>query len=134
MKHRIVRALRPGVLALTAIATSGCSGYVLRAATEAVATEITPGNESVIARLESSANPTGQGVLVFVRASGCTPRYAWLWVNDNIPVYALDSASQRLTPRLQTVSDASPEMWRRIGSEPKPYPVEVRAAVCVPAR
>jgi hypothetical protein len=121
-------ALRCAV-ALVAAATPGCRGYVLQAAVDTVAFEITPPHQGLVTKLETSSNPTGQGILVFVRASDCIPKYVWLWLNGRI-AYAVDATSQRLTPRLQTLNDAPPDIWRRIGSDPTRYPAEVRAAVC----
>ena len=130
MWRGIGRILTGCTFALMVVATPGCGGAVRQIAMNAVASEITSANRSVIPKLASSANPTGQGVLVFVRASDCGPQYAWLWLNDGIPPYTVDSASQGLTPRLQVLSDAPADVWRSIGSEPKKYQTQVRDAIC----
>jgi hypothetical protein len=121
--------------AVVIVFTSGCSGYVRESAVNAIAREMQPENATVAAKLETSANPTGEGVIVFVRAdSNCAPRYAWLWVNERIPGYALDTASQALTPRLATLSSAAAATLKRTGSSPQTFSTAVRETVCQTAR
>jgi hypothetical protein len=119
--------------ALAMVFTSGCSGYVRTTAVNAIAREIQSGRSA--ANLEALSNPLGQGVIVFVRAdSNCAPQYAWVWVDDRTPGYALDAASQALTPRLATLSNARPATLKRIGSESQNLTTAVREAVCQVAR
>src|SRR5688572_27646248 len=119
MKCSRPRGLVRMLSAIAMVFTSGCSGYVRQSAVNAIAREIQSENSTVAARIESSSNPTGQGVIVFVRAdSNCAPRYAWIWLNDRTPRYALDTASRALTPRLAALSNAAPATLKRIGSEP----------------
>jgi len=135
MACRPQRGVLHGLSAAIIVFTCGCSGYVRTTAVTAIAREIQPGSSAVVANLESSSNPIGEGVIVFVRAdSDCAPRYAWLWLNDRTPGYAMDRASQALTPRLATLSDAAPATLKRFGSEPQALRTAVRDAVCQVAR
>lgn len=125
------RGLFHTLSAVLVVFTSGCSGYVRESAVNAITQEIQSEHSAVAAKLESSSNPMGQGVIVFVRAdSNCAPRYAWLWVDDRTPGYALDTASQALTPRLAMLSNAAPATLQRIGSEPQTLSTAVREVVC----
>jgi hypothetical protein len=129
------RGLLRSLCAVAIVCTSGCSEYVRQSAVTAIAQEIQSENSTLAAKLESSGNPTGQGVIVFVRAdANCAPRYAWIWLDDRTPSYALDTASQALTPRLATLSNAASATLRRIDSEPEKLRTAVREAVCQVAR
>ena len=56
--------------------SAGCSGWIRQSAVNAIAAEIQPPNPSLVSKLETSGNPTGQGVIVFVRSqSSCAPEY-----------------------------------------------------------
>jgi hypothetical protein len=121
------RRVLPVVLLLFA---SACSGYVRHSAVRAIASQLQP-QSGLAEKLESAANPAGEAVIVFVRdGSSCTPRYAWVWLNESTPAFALDTASQALTPRLNTLSSAPPEILQRIGSESQVLTGAVRQAVC----
>lgn len=129
--RRVLHAL----FAVVIVLTSGCAGYIRESAVNAIAREIQTEDSTVAANLESSSNPMGEGVIVFVRAgSDCASRYAWLWVNDRIPSYALDTASQALTPRLATLSNAAPATLKRIGASPQTLRTAVRETLCQNAR
>jgi hypothetical protein len=113
---------------------SACSGYVRHSAVNAIAAELQP-KSHVAEKLESTANPAGEAVIVFVRdESGCAPRYAWVWMNESTRGYALDAASQSLTPRLDTLSTAPPEILQRIGSDSQTLTSAVRQVICPVAR
>jgi hypothetical protein len=125
--------MQPKVVSIWAIAllTSGCSGYVRQSAVNAIAAQIQPHAAIVISRLESSSNPAGEGVIVFVRSdSSCAPRYAWLWLNRRTNSFALDDASRELTPQLNTLSDAPGDILKRIGTDGGTFRDVVRASVC----
>jgi hypothetical protein len=109
----------------------GCSGYIRQSAVDAIASQIQPPNLQVVSHFESSANPTGEGVIVFVRSeSDCGPKYSWLWLNNRTPSFALDSASQALTPGLTMLSKAPRRTLNRVGSEPQTLRTAIRDSMC----
>jgi hypothetical protein len=56
--------------------------------------------------------------------------YSWLWLNDETPSYALDIASQAVTPSLPLVTQAPQRELHRIGAEPEALTSAARASVC----
>src|SRR5438046_8755887 len=102
LRRAVERMIACGVMMLA----SGCSDWIRQSAVEAIASRMQPPDSAIITKLESSANPLGEGVIVLVRSErSCAPRYAWIWLNDRTPSYALDDASQALTPDLRTLLD-----------------------------
>ncbi len=123
-----------GAMALIGL-TAGCSQHVQSRAVEAVARHLQPANSTLAGKLESSPNPKGEGVLVFVRAeSGCPPRYAWIWVGNERSVYALDSGSRLLTPEFGELNQASPQMLQRVGSSGSGLSAAVEQVACQSAK
>ena len=109
----------------------GCPAGIKRSAVQAISAQIQPPDPALAKRLESAGNPTGQGVVVFVRGqTGCAPLHTWIWVNDESPSYALDEASRRLTPRLSMLHEAPATTLARIGSEPDMLAKAVRDSLC----
>ena len=109
----------------------GCySDYLRQSAVQTIASNIQPANASLVRRLETSRNPTGQGVLVFVRSrSDCGPMYSWLWLS-NQRSYALDSPSRAATQRLRLLAQAPQSDTRRIGEAGEDGTSAVRSSVC----
>jgi hypothetical protein len=122
------------VVAGTVLA-AGCSGSVQRTAIDAIASQIVASDSAVVSRLQSMGNPRGQGVIVFVKAdSGCAPRYSWIWLNNRTNGYALDDASQALTPKLPRLRDASRSVIERVGSDVETVNSRLAEAFCRDAR
>ena len=119
------------VASVAIVFSAGCDALVRKAAVDAIAAQIRPPNVVLVNQLESAGNPAGEGLIVFVKAPGnCAPRYAWIWVNENIPSYALDSASRTVTPELQALSEAPEVTLKRIGSDAERLPGRVREMLC----
>jgi hypothetical protein len=112
--------------------SAGCpEGFIKQSAVNAIAARIEPPNPAIVTRLESSGNPTGCGVIVFVRSQpNCAPHHSWIWLNDKTPSYALDTASQALTPSLQTLSEASPDTLKHVGSGAETLGGAIRDMLC----
>jgi hypothetical protein len=135
MRYASVRAVYRIIACAGMFLVGGCSGYIRQAAVDGIASQVQPPNSAVVHQLESTGNPTGEGVIVFVRSgSDCGPRYSWLWLNNRTPSYALDRASQALTPRLRTLSEASRTTVNRVGSEGQTLGHAIRESVCHTAR
>jgi hypothetical protein len=67
--------------------------------------------------IEATRNTHGGGIIVFVRsASGCHPRFAWIWVNAERR-FALDEMSRQETPTVKTLNEATPEDFGVMGLE-----------------
>ena len=121
MRYASVRAVYLVIASAGVVFSAGCPGIIRQAAVDAIAAQIQPPNSAVVNKLESSGNPTGEGVIVFVRSQAdCAPRYSWIWLNERNPSYALDKASQAITPGLQTLSEASQKTLKWVGSEAEP--------------
>lgn len=131
MRYAPMRAVCLIIASAGMVFSAGCPGFIRQSAVDAIAAQIQPPNSAVLNQLESSGNPTGEGVIVFVRSQpNCAPRYSWIWLNDKTPSYALDTASQALTPGLQTLSEASPSTLKRIGSGAETFGGAIRDSLC----
>jgi len=118
-----------------AVSVAGCPGMIRQAAVDAIAEQIRPPNPTLVGQLQTTANPKGEGIIVFARSeSTCAPKYSWIWLNGNTPSYALDAASQALTPGLRLLSEASNSTRKRIGSEPATFNEVVESSLCQTAQ
>jgi hypothetical protein len=117
------RSNRRLTLALIALATgiaTGCSrgihyGVQYMALT-AITSEFRPPKAVATERLQTQGNPKGEGLVVFVKPeSGCAPPFEWLWLGQKKETYALDEASQALTPSLPLLRDAPASIVKRVG-------------------
>jgi hypothetical protein len=79
MQVASVRKLSTIIVYTAMVLAGGCSWYIRQSAVDAIARQDQPPNAAVLDKLESSRNPSGEGVVVFVRSGwGCAPRYAWI--------------------------------------------------------
>jgi len=116
---------------LAVVFAAGCPSMIRQSAVDAIGAQIQPPNVALVNQLKSAGNPTGEGVIVFAGSeSSCIPRYSWIWLNHKTPSYALDAASQALTPGLRTLSEAPQSILKRVGSEPGSFAEAVRRWLC----
>ncbi len=112
------------------VMAAGCTSWIRQSAVDAVVSRLQPTDAALVNTLETSGNPTGEGIVVFVKSqSSCAPRYAWLWIGDNA-LYAVDTASQALTPGLPTLSEAPARMIKRAGADARALRTAHRKMVC----
>lgn len=95
----------------------GCVTHdmLLREAREAVASHVGARDVALAKLLAPTLNTKGEGVLVFVRSDlDCGPKYSWIWLGES-SIYAVDKASQALTPDWPTIAEASEAVQHGIG-------------------
>jgi hypothetical protein len=121
-----------GTLLVAGIGTLLASGCFFReAAVAAIGSEIRSTDSALVKKLETISNPDGEGVVVFVRPeSGCVPKYGWLWLGGRNGSYALDDASQALTPEVPHLNQASSSTLKRIGSDAQSFGSKIAKSVC----
>jgi hypothetical protein len=117
------------VAGIGAFLASGCN--VREAAVAAIRSEIRPSDSALAKKLETISNPGGEGVVVIVRPeSGCVPKYGWLWLGGKNGSYALDDASQALTPGMAQLNQASSSTLKRFGSDAQSFGSKIAKFAC----
>lgn len=121
--------LRTPVAVAVACLTGGCTihDWILERAVHNVAAEMDPQNP-VAKTLDASGNPKGEGIVVFSRAEGCAPRFMWVVVTSK--PYAVDAASQALTPRLDVLTSATASEQARLGIDAESFGRMMREELC----
>lgn len=100
---------------------------------EAVATvarSLSPTNRVLAEHLRTTINPKGHGIVVFVGSDvDCGAEYAWLWLHSD-HVYAVNKASNEVTPRWSLLGDATPDEWKGFGFDRVDTMQVIRSQVC----
>ena len=96
-----------------------------------VAAEFDAGHPSATA-LDVTGNPKGEGFVVFARSEVCAPAFMWMAVSDGdrLTVYAVDAASQALTPRLDLLTSAPAPARKRLGVDAESFGRVMRDELC----
>jgi hypothetical protein len=125
------------ILTCGVMVVSACYFWDFRAhAIRAVAAELASSHASMASRLETVANQRGQGIVVLVRSeTSCYPKHSWIWVGGpQADLFAFDTRSQALTPKLPLIDSASAAQMERITTDPATLIKDIRAHACAMAR
>ena len=115
------------------LVVSACGWWDFDAkAIRAVTAELSPSNASMASRLETMPNPRGQGIVVLVGTeTSCSPKYSWIRVSGPpTDLFALDTQTQALTPRLPLIEWATATQMDRMTTDPSMLIADIRAQAC----
>jgi hypothetical protein len=121
-----------GILALASFGGAcGVHDWVKQRCVERVAAEIDSRNP-VATTLAVQGNPKGEGLVVFSKSEGCGPKFMWVTISDadTFKVYAVDAASQTLTPRLALLTNAPLRERDKLGADAESFGRVIRDEFC----
>ena len=119
--------LRLAVILVATLAASGCARWIMQNALANVKAQL-PDDSPIKSRLKTTSNPRGAGILVYVPSTEvCGPEYLWIGGRNT---YAVDRASQALTPDWRRVNEASAEVQHTMGADEPGFEPALRQYVC----